>query len=58
MFTVITRLLVQLNSSINPIVYATTVPEFSKTIQKLQGKTVVETVSATQSKTRELLRNN
>ena len=37
-FTVITRLLVQFNSSINPIVYATTVPEFKKTICKLRGK--------------------
>ena len=35
MFTVIARLLVQLNSSVNPIVYATTIPEFKTTIHKL-----------------------
>ena len=35
MFTVVARLLLQFNSSVNPIVYATTVPEFSATIHQL-----------------------
>ena len=35
MFTVIARLLLQFNSSVNPIVYATTVPEFRTIIQRL-----------------------
>ena len=37
LFTSISRLLVEFNSSINPIVYATTVPEFRKIIRKLRG---------------------
>ena len=35
MYTVVSRLLVQFNSSVNPIVYATTIPEFKKTIKDL-----------------------
>ena len=35
MFTVVARLLLQFNSSVNPIVYATTVPEFRTTINQL-----------------------
>ena len=38
MFTVLARLLVQLNSGVNPIVYATTIPEFKKTAHKLLNK--------------------
>lgn len=38
MFTVLARLLVQLNSAVNPVVYATTIPEFKKTIHKLLNK--------------------
>ena len=34
-FTVISRLLVQFNSSVNPIVYATTIPDFKKTMNKI-----------------------
>ena len=48
LFTFTARLLVQFNSSINPIVYATTVPEFRKTIRKLRGK-AEETDSLTHS---------
>ena len=35
MFTVIARLLSQFNSSVNPIVYATIIPEFRTTIKRL-----------------------
>ena len=38
MFTVIARFLVQMNSVVNPIVYATTIPEFKKTIRNLLDK--------------------
>ena len=34
----IAHLLIQFNSSVNPIVYATTVPEFKNTIRKLLYK--------------------
>ena len=39
MFTAIARLLVQCNSSVNPIVYASTVPEFKHTLRKMFFKT-------------------
>ena len=39
MFTAIARLLVQCNSSVNPMVYASTVPEFKYTLRKMLFKT-------------------
>ena len=35
LFTAIARLLVTFNSSVNPWVYATTVPDFKKTVRRL-----------------------
>ena len=38
MFTVIANLLIMFNAGINPIMYATTVPEFKETVGKLFKK--------------------
>ena len=35
-FTAIARLLVTVNSSLNPMVYATTIPNFKKTLRKIR----------------------
>ena len=35
LFTVIANLLIIFNAGVNPIMYATTVPEFKETIEKL-----------------------
>ena len=35
-FTTIARLLVTVNSSLNPMVYATTIPNFKKTLRKIK----------------------
>ena len=56
MFTAIARLLVQCNAGVNPMVYASTVPEFKRTLRKMFFKTknTRQRVLLSQNSTKEL----